>query len=87
MSFNNKNNLPRVLFSLRTFFVFQELTEHEYHSNWHVSTNTCGLGLLAHIVNVAVQPVESAHQACNSFLAELHAVLEMQSEFLLTAVL
>lgn len=66
-------------------FMFQEQTKHQ--STWHVSTNTCCLGMLAHIVNVAVQPVEGTHQACNSFLAELHAVLEMQSEFLLTAVL
>lgn len=68
------------------FFVFQEFTKHEYHSSC-VSINTCCLDLLAHTVDVAVQPVKGAHQAGNGFLAELHAVLQMQSKFLLTAVL
>lgn len=67
------------------FFAFQELSKYEYHSV--VSTNTCCLELLAHAVDVAVQPVEGTHHAGNGFLAEAHAVLEMQSKFLLTAVL
>lgn len=68
------------------FFEFQELTKRDYHSNC-VSTNTCCLDLLAHTVDVAVQPVKGTHQAGNGFLAELHAVLEMQCKFLLTTVL
>lgn len=52
-----------------------------------VFPNTCCLDLLAPAVDVAVQPVKGRHQAGNGFFAELHAVLEMQSKFLLTAVL
>lgn len=43
--------------------------------------------MLAHIVDSAVQPVKDADQAGNGFLAELHAVLEVQGELFLAAVL
>lgn len=56
-------------------------------SNKHISTVTCSLDLLAHVVDAAVQPVKDTDQAGNGFLAELHAVLEVQGELLLAAVL
>lgn len=52
-----------------------------------VSIVTCSLDQLAHVVDAAVQPVEDADQAGDGFLAELHAVLELQRQLLLAAVL
>ena len=43
--------------------------------------------MLAHTVNSTVQPVEDTDQAGNRFLAELHAVLKVQGELFLAAVL
>lgn len=56
-------------------------------NNQQVSTVTCSLDLLAHIVDAAMQPVKDTEQTGNGFLAELHAALEVQGELLLTAVL
>lgn len=52
-----------------------------------ISSVTCSLDLLAHVVDAAVQPVKDTDEAGDGFLAELHAVLEVQGEFLLAAVL
>ncbi len=43
-----------------------------------VSTVTCSLDLLAHVVDAAVQPVKDTDQTRDGFFAELHAVLEVQ---------
>lgn len=69
------------LFICQWFIVYKCVTTK------HVSTVTCSLDLLAHAVDAAVQPVKYANQAGDGFLAELHAVLEVQGEFLLAAVL
>lgn len=45
------------------------------------------MDLLAHVVCASVQPVKDADQAGDGLLAELHAVLKVQGEFLLAAVL
>lgn len=52
----------------------------------HVSTVTCSLDLIAHVIDAAVQPVKDTDQAGDGLLAELHAVLEVQGELLLAAV-
>lgn len=51
-----------------------------------VSVATCSLDPNAEVVDVAVQQVEHTHHAGHSLLAELHAILELQAELLLTAV-
>lgn len=56
-------------------------------TNKHVSTVTCSLDVLAHVINAAVQPIKDTDEAGDGFLAELHAVLEVQGELLLAAVL
>lgn len=48
-------------------------------NNKHVSTVTCSLDLLAHVINAAVQPVKDTDQAGDGLLAELHAVLEVKA--------
>lgn len=56
------------------------------HLSWCGSTVTCRLDLSTHVIDAAVQPVKYTDQAGDGFLAELHAVLEVKRELLLTAV-
>ncbi len=63
----------QVFLFLICMFVCQLLIVYEC-----VSTVTCSLDLLAHVVDAAVQPVKDTDQTGDGFFAELHAVLEVQ---------
>lgn len=47
---------------------------------------TCILDASAQVLDVGVQPIENAHHAGHGTLAELHAVLQLQAQLLLAAV-